>query len=93
MNKNNIDEVKLTLGFSCCFSVDSVGRSGGIAMLWKDSLKIQVSRFSRNFIDLEIDEDGRGKWRLTDFYGCLENHRRRKSWSIIRSLAGLSGYP
>lgn len=83
----------MNLGFSCCLSVDREGRSGGLAVLWKDPVKIQVINFARNYINLEMHEREQRKWRLTGFHGLPESTRRRESWNLLRSLAGMSDLP
>ena len=55
-----------------CFVIDNLGHSGGLAMLWKKQHWVVVVGSSRHFIDLEIDLEDMGHWRLTGFYGCPE---------------------
>jgi hypothetical protein len=38
-NANKIEELKYVLDFDSCFTVDREGRGGGVAFLWKSSLK------------------------------------------------------
>jgi exonuclease III len=35
MHANKIEEVRVRLGFDGAFAVDKIGRSGGLACLWK----------------------------------------------------------
>lgn len=52
-------------------------------MLWEDPTKIHVTSFARNFINLEVDEGDRGKWRLTGFYGYVQNLLEEESPGIL----------
>lgn len=93
VHERKVHELKVKLGYGNCLCVDREGMSGGLAMLWKESLDVQVMSYARNFINLEVNEEGIGRWRLTGFYGFPDNSRRRDSWDLLRSLAGLSDLP
>lgn len=45
-----------------------------------------VSSFVR-YIDVEIEMDLEGKWRLTRFYGELDRSRKNYSWQLLRTLS------
>ena len=49
--------------------------------------------FSNHHIDLEIEDEARGKLRLTGFYGMPERNHRRDSWNLLRSLHSHSLLP
>ena len=51
-----IEELHIKLGFSGKFAVNSIGHSGGLAMLWDSSLSCSILGFSNNHIDLIISE-------------------------------------
>ena len=74
VHKMKIEELRIKLGFSGKFAVNSISHSGGLAMLWDSSLSCSISGFSNNHIDLIISESN-GDWRLTGYYGFLERHR------------------
>lgn len=86
-----IEEVRVQVGFECCFSVDC--RGGGVAILWRTLVNVSVTSYSQNFVNLDIIDDSKGVWRLTAFYGFPERSRRRSSWDLIRSLAAMSPIP
>ncbi|GAU47118.1 hypothetical protein TSUD_98950 [Trifolium subterraneum] len=58
------------LGFNSCLAIDVEGRSGGLAVLWKDSM----------------EDEQWGEWRLTCYYGYPERSRRRAAWDLLRDL-------
>lgn len=80
-------------GYAHHFTVDSVGRSGGLALLWKHNVLCSVIGHSSNFIDAHIFNQGVPDWRLTGFYGYPERSSRRDSWSLIQSLSSHSSLP
>jgi exonuclease III len=72
-----MEKIRVMLKFDSCLSIDVVGRSGGLAILWNDPVKCKIQNYCRNFINLEVDEAGKGVWRLTCYYGYPERGRRR----------------
>jgi exonuclease III len=53
---NKIEEIRYVLGFNSCFSVDRVGRSGGLAMFWNSSHNCQILDYSQNHISVEFTD-------------------------------------
>ncbi|KAM7254510.1 hypothetical protein ACFE04_003890 [Oxalis oulophora] len=84
-----MDVLKWKLGFSCGVAADSNGRSGGIACLWNDAMSIQVLRFSRDYIDVLIENS----WRCTGFYGNPVVSKRSNSWQLLTDLKDVSDLP
>ncbi|KAF4398922.1 hypothetical protein G4B88_023516 [Cannabis sativa] len=56
------------------FAVDVCGRSGGVALLWRNKEDVKVLNYATNFVDVEVRPTDVGEWRLTGFYG--ESKRR-----------------
>jgi endonuclease/exonuclease/phosphatase family metal-dependent hydrolase len=78
-------------GASC---VPQVRTRGGLAMLWNDGVHVQLNTYSRNHIDVNIEEKSTGKeFRLTGFYGNAETHKRKESWVVLKHLSHLSHSP
>lgn len=55
---SRIEDIRVRLNFQSCFTVNCVGRSGGIYVFWKESSLCNVVSFSNNHIDLIINENG-----------------------------------
>ncbi|XP_074346129.1 uncharacterized protein LOC141684888 [Apium graveolens] len=91
--RNKIEALASKLGFTNFFSVDRVGRSGGLVIFWKHNMSCAVMSSSQNHIDLEVKEGRNLCWKLTCFYGFPERERRQESWDFIRSLASSSQLP
>ena len=92
VHEMKIEELRIKLGFSGKFAVNSIGHSGGLAMLWDSSLSCWISSFSNNHIDLVISKSI-GDWRFIGYYGFPECHRRRASWNLLCVLAIRSSLP
>ncbi|XP_031090858.1 uncharacterized protein LOC115995850 [Ipomoea triloba] len=83
-----MEKIRVTLGFESLFTVDSVGLSGGLAIIWKKEVELDILSFSRNHIDASIkSEISISPWRFTGFYGCPERIRRKNSWNLLKHLS------
>ncbi|MCH82637.1 endonuclease/exonuclease/phosphatase family protein [Trifolium medium] len=94
VHANKIEEVRVRLGFDASFAVDRVGRSGGLAILWKHPFDCNLINFSSNFINIEVNHPTYPKWRFTGFYGYRpDGGRRHDSWNLLRTLAQDNSLP
>ncbi|XP_019191691.1 PREDICTED: uncharacterized protein LOC109186215 [Ipomoea nil] len=93
-NSDSMLSIKQRLGWHGCFTVDPVGRGGGLALLWKEEITVTVTSSSLNHIDTEIQLEGSdAKWRFTGFYGISDRTRRVESWNLLTNLATRSNLP
>ena len=65
IDKGRVEAMKGDLGFDCSFAIDSQGRSGGIGVFWKDSIKLEILGSSCYHIDCSVTEGNDDPWRLT----------------------------
>ncbi|XP_040998143.1 uncharacterized protein LOC121244182 [Juglans microcarpa x Juglans regia] len=86
MKSQQLEFCKLKLGFRNCFGVDSVGRSGGLALLWKDEINVSIVNFSNNHVHAIVVNDDGGKWLLTGVYGHPDSNLRCEVWSLLKAL-------
>ncbi|XP_058746447.1 uncharacterized protein LOC131619359 [Vicia villosa] len=91
--KQKLESIRVLLKFDSCLSVDVVGRSGGLAVLWKESANCRILNYSRNYVNLLVEDEVKGAWRLTCYYGYPERSRRREAWDMLRDLRELSSVP
>ncbi|XP_040996152.1 uncharacterized protein LOC121242341 [Juglans microcarpa x Juglans regia] len=85
LQKKNLDGLKLKLGFKYLFSVDSVGRSGGMVLLWAEDVHIKISTYSQKHINMWVVQS-EVEWMLTCFYGNPKTEKRYEGWGILRHL-------
>ena len=91
---SEMDGIKDGLNRSQWLVVLRKGRSGGLALLWKKELKVDVQSFSDSHIDAIVDQGVDGKqWRITGFYGNLETSKRQESWLLLKRLSSLNSLP
>ena len=87
MKKYRMEREKFKIGLLNGLIVPSVGRSGGLVMLWSRDIKVEIQGYSRNHIDTVVtDLDSNFKWHITGFYRNSETHCRKESWDLLRSL-------
>ena len=74
--------------------VDSNGMSGGLVLMWKEDIKVEVQTFLPSHIDALVDGGIEyGWWRMTGFYGNLETAKRPESWTKLKQLSNTSTLP
>lgn len=73
------------LGYEGMFIVDSVGRKGGLMLLWKDDWNVQILLYSQGQIDCMVEHGGT-RWWFTGFYGNPEQNQQKFSWELLRKL-------
>jgi exonuclease III len=88
-----MENIRVMLKFDACLSIDVEGRSGGLSVMWKANTKCRIMNYSRNFINIIVDDGERGEWRLTCYYGYPERSRRRQAWDLLRELRNMSELP
>ena len=54
------------------FVIKKLGLDGGLALLWKEDIRLDVFKFSDNQISLMMTENDGFQWVLTGFYGWPE---------------------
>lgn len=86
------EALRVKLKFTNCFSVDYVGRSGGLAILWRNNISCSIVSYSNNHIDVHVFYS-LGDWRITGFYGLPERGRRQLFWNLLHTLASQSSLP
>ncbi|GAU39014.1 hypothetical protein TSUD_378900 [Trifolium subterraneum] len=88
-----MERIRIMLQYDSCLAIDVEGRSGGLAIMWKDSVKCRVMNYSRNFINIIVEDEDKGEWRLTCYYGYPERNRRKLAWDLLRELRDMSTLP
>ncbi|XP_074304103.1 uncharacterized protein LOC141638656 [Silene latifolia] len=74
--------------------VDSVGRSAGVAILWREGVEVDVISSTAHHIDeairgvFNVDE-----WRLTGVYGWSRHEDKWKTWRLMKDIKSLSSLP
>lgn len=92
-NKKKMEWVRTRIGFHGLIVVEAQGRSGGLALLWKDQVQAQLLSMSNNHIDVSISANNMMPWRLTGFYDEPDRSKRRSTWELLWNLSRASNLP
>ena len=82
------DQVCKKLDLNSWIRIEAVGFSGGIWVLWKDCIKLEVIRTHPQFIHLEVQVAGHDPWLLSIVYGSPAPHLRKFLWQDL-NLSGI----
>lgn len=83
-----------SLGFEKCMAVPSNGKSGGLALWWKEGVEFSVSSLSLYHIYGIFRIKGTGEsWRFTGVYGEAKTDQRHFTWKVMTTLAGQCDLP
>ncbi|XP_059451003.1 uncharacterized protein LOC132181787 [Corylus avellana] len=94
MGKTKMERIRRRLGFPNMLVVDCVGKSGGLALLWTETIEVEVQNYSSRHINAKVNtKPSVGWWKFTGFYGHPEASKRKEAWGLIRHLATLDPKP
>ncbi|XVF43854.1 hypothetical protein PTKIN_Ptkin02bG0073400 [Pterospermum kingtungense] len=94
MHVSKLERIKLLCEMSRCVGVSSEGKSGGLAMLWKEEVDLNLRSLSKHHIDIEVVSGiGNQQWRITRIYGELATQNRANTWNLLRTLSAQSDEP
>lgn len=86
-NQNRIKGLQRKLDLTQGITVPSNGRSGGLAMLWREGVDVRFKSCSNTHIDVVVCEgDEAQPWQATGFYGHPDVGMRHISWSLLESF-------
>ncbi|XVF44137.1 hypothetical protein PTKIN_Ptkin02bG0096700 [Pterospermum kingtungense] len=91
---NEMEWIKVRLGFDSSLAVDCVGRGGGLALLLNAKADVEILSYSVNHIDAKVrGREGGQEWRYIGFYGEPDRARRHFSWDLMRRRQTLNSLP
>jgi hypothetical protein len=73
-------------------AVSCQGRSGGLALWWREGVEVSVRPWCQYYIDAKICLDGK-TWRFTGIYGEPRADLRSKTWEALRYLKSQDDLP
>ena len=71
------------------FVVKKPGMGGGLALMWKEEVRLDIFKFFENQVSTVVTESDGFQWVLTGFYGWLETYERYKSWALLTHISSL----
>lgn len=93
-NLNRMKGFQNKLQFTQGISIPSDGRSGGLALLWKEGTDVRFRSCSNSHIDVVVYEgNSANPWRATRFYGHPDSSKRYIPQELLKSLKLKSNLP
>lgn len=85
-------QTRVRLGFDAHFGVDCDlshgGRRGGLCLLWKEGVDVNILSASLHHIDALMHGAGTSQtWRFSGIYGWAEEQNKPLTWQLLQSLA------
>ena len=80
------ESLQRAIGLPHMAHFDRVERAGGLALLWDESVKVDVKDVQYYYIDVDVRGPDNIDWRFTGFYGHPDTGQRQSSWDLLRSL-------
>lgn len=87
LQNTKLEGLRRKLGFKGCLGVEPIGRSGGLAVLWKQHVNFEFHNFSARRISGWVSVHNQSKrWIWTRFYGYPETRKRAMSWDLLSAI-------
>jgi hypothetical protein len=77
-----------SLGYTGPFAVSCEGRSGGLALFWRQPFSVSLRGANSHAIDVIVDSGEPMAWRATFIYGEPRWEQRHLFWDMLRRLRG-----
>lgn len=88
-----LDSIKWHGGFMGCIGVDSDGKGGGLALLWKASMEVSLISLSKHHIHTSTDSFDGTPWLFTSFFGHPDTTRKEETWELLKNLQPVANDP
>lgn len=94
LNKEKAEKIRDQCNFKFSWVVPKMGRSGGLALFWKEGIAVEILEVDLSHIDtLVMGGVSTYWWHLTSFYRALETSRRDESWALLKVIWDKSTLP
>ena len=85
--ESRIKGIMNKLEYTQGITIPSDGKSGGLAMMWKDGVDIRLRSCLNSHIDVEVHEStATTPWRAMGFYGHPDAGKHFTSWQLLDFL-------
>ena len=84
--RNVLVDIQVWLGYDRVYTVEPVGRCGGLALFWKKAVELEVLAANKNIVDLRVNL-GDSQFFLSCVYGNPNSSLRSQTWERLSRLA------
>ena len=75
----------MLLDFLVNLAVDAKGRRGGLCLMWKWGVNVEIVEFNKNLLAVKIKE-AMCEWLLVGFHGPSYPTKKRKAWENLCAI-------
>ncbi|KAK5843190.1 hypothetical protein PVK06_005634 [Gossypium arboreum] len=86
MTANDFRSVQNKCRLQDGLAVNSEGRCGGLALMWRDGMNVSIQNYSKHHINSMVKLENNKHIRVTGFYGHANPNLRSNSWDILRRV-------
>uniref|UniRef100_A0A803QNQ4 CCHC-type domain-containing protein n=1 Tax=Cannabis sativa TaxID=3483 RepID=A0A803QNQ4_CANSA len=90
LNTNSLILIRQLLNFNNGLDAPRIGLSGGLMLLWKDNIEVNLNTFGSCFFDCFVTDTGGQNFHFTAFYGSPVVQHRPDSWTLLCRLADIA---
>ncbi|XP_012442051.2 uncharacterized protein LOC105767072 [Gossypium raimondii] len=88
IHSNAVSRVRSICRMEGCLAVSSDGKSGGLALMWREGVRVMVQNYSKYHIDASVSMEDGETLRFTGFYGQADPRSRQNAWDMLRREGG-----
>ena len=77
------DTICKKLGFDRWVRIEALGYSGGVCLLWKDTLHIDIIKTHPQLVHTKVSKQGTRTWYLSMVYGSPNPSLRKFRWQDL----------
>ena len=86
LDKEGFDRQLGDLLFPNKIVVKQPNSGGGLALIWREGVQLELINFTMNHILVKVMEEDGFNWFLIGFYGWPEASQRGESWALLNHL-------
>ena len=84
-SRNVLVDIQVWLGYNRVYTVNPVGRSGGLAVFWKNSVDVEVLSADKNLVDIDV-QLGEENFFVSCIYGGPNEGKRQWVWEKVSRI-------
>ncbi|KAK8283598.1 hypothetical protein V6Z12_D08G105400 [Gossypium hirsutum] len=83
---NEFSRIRSTCRMEGCLAVSSEGKSGGLALFWREGISVMVQNYSKFHIDSLVKMDNGELFQFTGVYGHTNPTLQHQLWDMLKRV-------